>query len=82
MHHFYLWLFSIPLVSMVIIGLYQNLDEVSKSKFVLERRRNRQSDAAPAGTPRRRYSDGVAAGPQAGVPEMVQDRSVAPSRSA
>lgn len=86
MHHFYLWLFSIPLISMVVIGLYQNLDEISKNKFVLERRKARQSRDVSAGVPRRRYSDSVATASvrqsETGKSEAMQKALAAPSQGA
>ena len=54
-------LFAIPVISIVVIALYQFFDEMFKKKFVLERR-VRSSDDQPAGAQRRRYSDSVPPG--------------------
>jgi hypothetical protein len=53
-------LFAIPILSMVVIGLYQFFDEMFKKKFVLERRGTGERPAA--GAPRRRFSDSVPPG--------------------
>ncbi len=59
MHKVYLLLFAIPVVSIVVIGLYQILDETFKKEFILERRGAGSADAAP-GELKRRYLDSVA----------------------
>ncbi len=84
MHHVYLWLFSIPCLSILIIGLYQNLDEIFKKNFVLERRKG-PNGQKPAGGPRRRYSDSVPSGtlphPETATSETVNEAPVAQSHT-
>jgi hypothetical protein len=53
------FLFAIPAVSIVIIALYQIIDEMTKKHFVLERRAGAPDDQTAAGSPKRRYSDAV-----------------------
>jgi hypothetical protein len=57
-----LWLFIIPIVSIVIMGIYQICHEMFKEHFVLERRKARSSDPAAGVERRRRYSDSVPPG--------------------
>jgi hypothetical protein len=53
------FLFAIPAVSIVIIALYQIIDEMTKKHFVLERRKGTPDDQLPPDLPKRRYSDAV-----------------------
>ena len=55
-------LFAIPVITFVLIGLYQFLDENTKKHFILERRGQGSAEADSGGAPRRRYSDTVTAG--------------------
>jgi hypothetical protein len=56
------FLFAIPAVSIVVIALYQIIDEMTKKHFVLERRAGTPDDQTAAGAPKRRYSDAVSTG--------------------
>jgi hypothetical protein len=53
-------IFTIPFISMAVIGFCQFYDEMFKKKFILERRAPRAGDEADA--QRRRYSDAVPPG--------------------
>ncbi len=57
MQNFILFLFSIPIVSIIIIALYQFFDEMFKKKFELERRSQNAIEDALASVQRRRYTD-------------------------
>ena len=61
MHKMYLLLFSVPVISIIVIGLYQILDETFKKEFILERRGTQSMDQASGESPKRRYADAVAA---------------------
>ena len=61
MHRVYLLLFAVPVISIIVIGLYQILDETFKKEFILERRSGQSTDEASGDAPRRRYVDAVAA---------------------
>lgn len=74
MHIVYLLAFTIPLISIIAIGLYQIMDEMKKKKFILERRQA-SVDQAPADSPRRRYADGVRAGAAARHPKAENSES-------
>jgi hypothetical protein len=49
------FLFAIPAISIVVIALYQIIDEMTKKHFVLERRTGMSADDSP----KRRYVDAV-----------------------
>jgi hypothetical protein len=55
-------LFAIPAISVVVIALSQVFDEMSKKRFILERRAEMSADQASAVSERRRYSDPVPPG--------------------
>jgi hypothetical protein len=57
-----LLLFTVPAISIVVIGLYQFCDESFKKHFILERRTKKSPDQAAKGVPRRRYTDSVPPG--------------------
>ena len=61
MQKFILFLFAIPILSFVVIAIYQVCDEMFKKHFHLERRAAPSADA-PKDAPRRRYSDSVPPG--------------------
>lgn len=56
------FLFAIPAISIVVIALYQIIDEMTKKHFVLERRAGTPDDQLPDGSPKRRYSDAMQSG--------------------
>jgi hypothetical protein len=60
-NRFILLLFAIPVLSILGIAIYQFVDEMTRKRFVLERRQ-RAADEAGAGVQRRRYSDSVPPG--------------------
>ena len=60
MHKVYFLIFTIPIVSFFLIGLYQVLEETFKKEFVLERRGTALPDQIPPELPKRRYADAVA----------------------
>jgi hypothetical protein len=80
MHHHLYILFAIPLISMIVIGLSQMLDETFKKEFVLERRQRPASEEGSTEAPRRRYSDAVPGGglrhPEAASSEAAKEAPV------
>jgi hypothetical protein len=62
MQKFNLYLFAIPILSMIVIGLYQFFDEMFKKEFRLERRTGRPAGEVTTRVPQRRYSDSVPPG--------------------
>jgi hypothetical protein len=58
----YLYLFAIPILSMIVIGLYQFFDEMFKKEFHLERRTGRPAGDLATRVPNRRFSDSVPPG--------------------
>jgi hypothetical protein len=76
----YLYLFAIPILSMIVIGLYQFFDEMFKKEFRLERRSRTPTGELPTRVPKRRYTDSVQPGapgkPEAGTSATANEASV------
>jgi hypothetical protein len=62
MNHGTYFIFSIPAISIVAIGIYQVVDELRTKKFILERRTKMSADQPSAEFQSRRYSDAVPPG--------------------
>jgi hypothetical protein len=62
MNHGTYFIFSIPTISIVVIGIYQVVDEIRSKKFSIERRTKMSADQPSAESQSRRYSDVVPPG--------------------
>ncbi|WP_433975569.1 hypothetical protein [Tunturiibacter lichenicola] len=62
MNHGTYFIFSIPVISIVVIAIYQVFDEIREKNFILERRTKMSADQPSAESLSRRYSDAVPPG--------------------